>query len=305
MKLLQGFLCGVFFLGLSGILCAEEMTLTTYYPAPSGSYMSMRSTKMCIGQICHNDVSTRPNVLDNNLYIQNRLGIGTDNPQATLDVYADGPREANIILSASGNPNNYAVIYLGDDKHNPYKNAWFMAHKKEFGTIYENDLTIGINRDWPTDSQGLLFIEDVTGNVGVGGSPKAKLDVAGEVKIGMSSPALGCSATTAGSVRYNSTANGIEACIKTSTVAPITWGWVSLGGGGAGGAVKYGGFYTLIWDMDSSNKVGISGCLVKNLVTNACSCPAGYTARCSTEHPAIDTTGNSYYDYFSYTCEKL
>jgi hypothetical protein len=65
-------------------LFAEEMTLTTYYPAPSGSYMSMRSTRMCIGQVCH--TTPRPPVADNDLYIQNSLGIGTVTPTGALDV---------------------------------------------------------------------------------------------------------------------------------------------------------------------------------------------------------------------------
>jgi hypothetical protein len=125
---MRNFLHVLIFILLASTSYAEEMTLTTYYPAPSGSYQSMRSTKMCVGRICH-DVATRPNVLNNNLYVDGSLGIGTD-------------------------------------------------------------------------------------------APAAKLDVTGEIKIGKSFPALGCNATTAGSLRYN--AGQIEYCEGTD--------WKTFGG---------------------------------------------------------------------------
>ncbi len=61
------------------------MTLTTYYPAPSGSYQSMRSTRMCVGQNCHN-VATRPDVADNSLYVQGGVKLGTE---GTCEVVAN------------------------------------------------------------------------------------------------------------------------------------------------------------------------------------------------------------------------
>ena len=51
-------------------------------------------------------------------------------------------------------------------------------------------------------------------------NPQADLDVAGDVKVGNSSAV--CSATTAGSIRYNSTAHDLEFCDGSS--------WLVAGG---------------------------------------------------------------------------
>jgi hypothetical protein len=59
-----------------------------------------------------------------------------------------------------------------------------------------------------------------TGSVGIGTTtPQAKLDVGGEAKIGISSPALACTSGTAGAMRYNS--GQMEYCNGTN--------WVILG----------------------------------------------------------------------------
>ncbi|NLE64696.1 MAG: hypothetical protein GX606_02125 [Elusimicrobia bacterium] len=51
-------------------LHAEEITLSTYYPAPAGSYDSLRSSKMCIGDNCHNGTATANN---NDLNVQGTI----------------------------------------------------------------------------------------------------------------------------------------------------------------------------------------------------------------------------------------
>lgn len=62
---------------------------------------------------------------------------------------------------------------------------------------------------------------DTVGSVGIGTlglrSPSAKLDVEGEIKIGITSPTpLACSATTAGALRYNGTSRIMEYCDSTA-----------------------------------------------------------------------------------------
>jgi hypothetical protein len=57
------------FAGLASSAYGESMTLTTYYPAPAGSYKNLRSTTMCIGTICHNP-ALRPTVANNDLYVE-------------------------------------------------------------------------------------------------------------------------------------------------------------------------------------------------------------------------------------------
>lgn len=56
-----------------------------------------------------------------------------------------------------------------------------------------------------------VVLDTITDNVGVGiAVPQAKLDVAGEIKVG--STALACSAATIGAVRYNATLCQMEFC---------------------------------------------------------------------------------------------
>lgn len=135
-----------FFIFLPRVFSAENsLTLTTYYPAPAGSYVAMRATKMCVGTKCHDKTAA---ALENQLYVQGKIGVGT-------------------------------------------------------------------------------------------AAPRAALDVAGEVKVGISSPALVCTNLTAGTMRYNSAQNRMEACLAVSS----GWGWVPVGGTGtfqlARGIVRY------------------------------------------------------------------
>jgi hypothetical protein len=69
-----------------------------------------------------------------------------------------------------------------------------------------------------------LYPNNNNWNVGIGTTtPQAKLDVAGEAKIGISSPALSCNPNTAGAMRYNS--GKIEYCNGAN--------WVGIGAGGS------------------------------------------------------------------------
>jgi len=66
------------------------------------------------------------------------------------------------------------------------------------------------------------------GNVGIGTTnPSAKLQVAGEIKIGNTSSA--CDSSTEGQQRYNSTTKKMEYCNGTS--------WTEFGSGGGGGGI--------------------------------------------------------------------
>ncbi len=73
---------------------------------------------------------------------------------------------------------------------------------------------------------GSDLYKTLTGNVGIGNtSPKAKLDVSGEIKMGES--ALACSADSEGAQRYNSATKVMQFCDGT------TWqNFTSSGGGG-------------------------------------------------------------------------
>ncbi len=78
---LGAILIGILFLGVSTI--AEEITLTTYYPAPYGAYNELTTT--------------------GNTYLattSGRVGIGTTNPNETLEVV--GKIRANTAFNLNG-----------------------------------------------------------------------------------------------------------------------------------------------------------------------------------------------------------
>ncbi|UCC95013.1 MAG: hypothetical protein JSW40_09450 [Candidatus Omnitrophota bacterium] len=88
------FLTFTFLLNFS-VYSGEELTLTTYYPAPYGVYKELYVQRMAIGDgpatnpsgycwppdICANQINQNAN-----LVVEGNVGIGTTNPQASLDV---------------------------------------------------------------------------------------------------------------------------------------------------------------------------------------------------------------------------
>lgn len=69
---------------LTGIVVAEQMTFSTYYPAPYGVYNEMRARRMTVGSNYLD--SSAFTVSDDNLIVEGKVGIGTTDPQAKLHV---------------------------------------------------------------------------------------------------------------------------------------------------------------------------------------------------------------------------
>ena len=91
---LRGVLVVAMLLAAAPELCSETETLTTYYPSPSGVYTQM--------------ITTGNTYLARDGGNSSRVGVGTTNPAAKLDVagqvrIADGTQGANRILTSDAN----------------------------------------------------------------------------------------------------------------------------------------------------------------------------------------------------------
>ncbi|MDD5120017.1 MAG: tail fiber domain-containing protein [Candidatus Omnitrophica bacterium] len=96
-KLLRSLGLISFFLFFSLVLAfAEEITITTYYPSPYGSYRELRSTRVAIGdnyidgaaytwEATNGDGGEVDYLAD--LVVEGNVGIGTANPVAKLDIF--------------------------------------------------------------------------------------------------------------------------------------------------------------------------------------------------------------------------
>lgn len=75
---------GIFLLADTGYIQAgETLTVTTYYPSPYGNYKELASHRMKIGTTYS---GTGTSVSDNNLIVENSVGIGVTNPAYILQV---------------------------------------------------------------------------------------------------------------------------------------------------------------------------------------------------------------------------
>jgi hypothetical protein len=83
MNMFKCLLTALIILSFSSIAKAqdtEEITLTTYYPAPYGDYDGLSATSMAIGETY--GVPANPG----DLVVEGRVGIGTASPQAVLEI---------------------------------------------------------------------------------------------------------------------------------------------------------------------------------------------------------------------------
>lgn len=82
-KLALAFLSGICIFSISSMLFAEDITITTYYPSPYGSYVELKAKKMAIGttfyQYPFTDQQASPGCLDNETCFYNSgIGYGYD-----------------------------------------------------------------------------------------------------------------------------------------------------------------------------------------------------------------------------------
>ena len=107
---------------LGGGLCfaEEQITLTTYYPAPNGRYREIRSQRMAIGDNYYSNaycwgVGCGTNVIDANadLVVEGRVGIGTVTPISALDVGTGVISARQAYFNSDGAVGNEAMVGIG------------------------------------------------------------------------------------------------------------------------------------------------------------------------------------------------
>ncbi|MBU4343522.1 MAG: hypothetical protein KJ902_01080 [Candidatus Omnitrophica bacterium] len=142
-------------LGISSI--AEEITLTTYYPAPYGAYEELRAKRMAVGTN-YLDAST-VTVGDDNLIVEGSVGIGIASPGGKLTVVPDANgRGVEVISPSAGNT------------HFPWTNNWNYISGN--GVIFRNS----------SMAEKMRF-DATSGSLGIGiANPTATLHVNGNIK---------------------------------------------------------------------------------------------------------------------------
>lgn len=159
----------------------EQITITTYYPSPYGSYRELRVQRMAIGNtyyssntVCWAPDTTCPNPIpttnDTDLVVEGNVGIGTDSTNAmrTLD------RPFKVVGSPAGSLHTAMFV----DATSRYGIALGGFPDRNYTSIqaFQYDAT-GTTHNFNTD---LILNEGGTGNVGVGTStPVVRLDVRG------------------------------------------------------------------------------------------------------------------------------
>jgi len=165
LTVLFGFLC------VNSVFC-EELTITTYYPSPYGSYKELRAQRMGIGDnysntssYCWDGTCTQTVGSDADLVIEGNLGVSTVTPTEKLDI-----SEGNIRLS-----DGYSIGF-GSSSTDTFISGSTASHALAFYT--NSNARMAINS---------------SGYVGIGtASPAAALHVAGEARItGVSSDGTG------------------------------------------------------------------------------------------------------------------
>lgn len=78
LSLALSLLCAFIFLATSIALAQEQVTITTYYPAPYGIYKELRADQMAVGSTYRTSALS-----DGNLIVSGNVGIGTPTPHGS------------------------------------------------------------------------------------------------------------------------------------------------------------------------------------------------------------------------------
>jgi len=92
----------LFVFGLISSSFAEDITITTYYPSPYGSYNSLQADRIGVGDNNASGSLTSADVptTSGHMWVRGNVGIGTTNPLSRLSVGGSG--NSNYAISATG-----------------------------------------------------------------------------------------------------------------------------------------------------------------------------------------------------------
>ena len=161
--MLSGLIIGCFYLQP---VIAEDITITTYYPSPFGSYDELTANEMKIGSNYSRPLASGgANFEPSGLLVEGRVCIGTPTPNAAVKLDITGTENFGIRYLKTGSRD--ARIAVGDPtKTWSWATGWATAG--DFSLIEE---TVAGNR---------IYVKQGTGNVGIGTSnPLSKLVVTG------------------------------------------------------------------------------------------------------------------------------
>lgn len=119
--------------GIWGLAWADDVTISTYYPSPSGVYLQLVSQTLGVGNNAP-DPATSPG----NVWIAGKVGIGTTTPQAELEV-TDTLRLKPVSLGEVDSTVEGAIYYNDNDDVLKY---YYSGQWRNFGTSLGSSQTI-------------------------------------------------------------------------------------------------------------------------------------------------------------------
>ena len=180
----------------SAFVFADDVTITTYYPSPSGSYNYLQADKLGVGDNNKDGSFTSADVPTNSgdVWIKGKVGIGTTNPSTKFTVVADDPVIGSVGIGGLQG------------------NLWFDGGTDGIASIQMRAPGGRISfTDSHTPAKELLSVME-NGKVGIGtADPKTQLDVDGGIKPGQVADS-DCSSSSAGTIRWSSSDKVLQFC---------------------------------------------------------------------------------------------
>jgi len=126
----------------SSVYAEETLTITTYYPSPYGSYNSIFTDKLGVGDNNSDGNHTSADVpaTSGDTWIAGKVGIGTMNPLSRLSVGTDGDATAGIYGSGS----YYGVVGSGTMGVAGYGSTYGMFGLSSQYGVYGNGGNYGV-----------------------------------------------------------------------------------------------------------------------------------------------------------------